>query len=180
MNILTTKTRQAGATLITALVMLIVLTLLTFSAIRSSMANLRIAGNAQVGAEAAAAAQQTIEQVISSNFTSNPVAVTAVVGAYTVSVPTPACTGSTPVLSASLDYYNPDDRQCFPPGTDPNPNLIDRIGQNGQRQNQLATQPYCFSQRWDVQANVNDPATGAVEETHQGIALRVGLGVACN
>lgn len=68
--------------------MLIVLTLLVVSGIRSSNTNLRIAGNMQMQAEAAAAAQQAIEKVVSSSpFDTS----TQTVGNYTVTFATPIC-----------------------------------------------------------------------------------------
>ncbi len=171
-----TKHNQRGATLITALVMLIVLTLLTFSAIRSSIANLRIVGNAQVGEEAAAAAQQTIEQIISTNFTTvaNPVTVTAVVGSYTVKVPPPTCNGSTPILNSALDPSNPDDQPCFSSGSANNTGIFFVSGVS-----HTMTVSWCYRQKWDVEADVNDAVTGAVETTHQGVALKVAAGTTC-
>ena len=65
---MSTKNRQRGATLIVGLIMLIALTLLVVSAIRSGTTNLRIAGNTQIQEEAKAAAQQAIEQYISTNL----------------------------------------------------------------------------------------------------------------
>ncbi len=167
-------TKQTGATLITALIMLLVLTLLTFSAIKSSIANLRIVGNAQVSGEAAAAAQQTIEQVISTNFTANPVPVSAVVGSYTVSVPTPTCNGSTPILNSALDPTNPDDQPCYSSGSVSNTGIFFVSGTS-----QTSTMSWCYRQKWDVEADVNDAATGAAEQTHQGVALKVAAGTSC-
>ena len=66
------RVKQHGATLVTALVMLVVLTLLVLSAIRSSTTNLRIAGNMQMQGEIVEAAQQAAEQIISYNFPANP------------------------------------------------------------------------------------------------------------
>ena len=63
---MSTIKNQNGATLITSLIMLIVLTLLVVSGIRSSNTNLRIAGNMQMQEEAITAAQFAIERVISS------------------------------------------------------------------------------------------------------------------
>lgn len=174
MNTTTMKRTQQGATLITALVMLVVLTLLTFSAIRSSIANLRIVGNAQTSGEAAAAAQQTIEQVISANFTANPQPVSAVVGAYTVTVPTPTCNGSTPILNSALDPVNPDDQPCYSSGSVNNTGIFFVSGAS-----QTSSISWCYRQKWDVEADVNDSATGAVEQTHQGVALKVAAGTTC-
>lgn len=167
-------TRQRGITLITALVLLVVLTLLGLSAMRSSLADLRIVGNAQASDEAAAAAQRVIERVISSNFTANPVAVAAVVGPYSVKVPAPACNGSTPISNSSLDPSNPDDQPCFSSGTSSNTGIIFVSGASASH-----TVPWCYSQKWDVQAQVNEPKTGVSETTHQGVALKVAAGTDC-
>jgi len=56
--------RQQGITLIVSLIMLVVVTLLAVYAIRASNTNLRIAGNSQVQAEAEAATDVAIAQVI--------------------------------------------------------------------------------------------------------------------
>lgn len=56
--------RQSGITLIVSLIMLVVVTLLAVYAIRASNTNLRIAGNAQIQAEAEAATDVAIAQVI--------------------------------------------------------------------------------------------------------------------
>src|SRR5512135_3397489 len=100
---MTMKDKQRGVTLITALIMLVVLTMLALSSIKSSTADLRIAGNTQIDSEAIAAAQRTTEQVISSNFTGNPAAAasTVAVGSYQVTVPAPNCLGSTAILNSS-------------------------------------------------------------------------------
>ena len=56
--------RQSGITLVVSLIMLVVLTLLVVSAIRFGNINLRIAGNAQTEAEASAATQVALEQML--------------------------------------------------------------------------------------------------------------------
>ncbi|MGH8830136.1 MAG: pilus assembly PilX family protein, partial [Polaromonas sp.] len=58
------KHKQQGATLLVGMIMMVVLTLLVVFSLRSGNTNLRIAGNMQTQAEAAAATQQVIEQVI--------------------------------------------------------------------------------------------------------------------
>ena len=170
----TMKSKQQGATLITALVMLIVLTLLTFSSINTSIANLRVTGNSQTEEEAAAATQQEIEQVISVNFTANPVATSAVINSYTVNVPAPACQGSTPILNSSLDPTNPDDQPCYSSSSSNNTGIMFVSGAQASN-----TMSWCFAQDWDVQAQVNDAATGANVTTHQGVALKVPAGTTC-
>ena len=57
--------REAGATLLVTLIMLIMLTLFAISAMNSSLMNLRMTGNLQARTEALDATQRTIETVIS-------------------------------------------------------------------------------------------------------------------
>ncbi|HEY6095964.1 MAG TPA: pilus assembly PilX N-terminal domain-containing protein [Gallionellaceae bacterium] len=155
--------RQHGATLITALVMLIVLTLLVISAIRSSSTNLRIAGNMQIKEEAIAAAQQATELVISNNFSGNPAAAASSVGVdinkdgvvdYTANVQTPLCNNSTNLPANQPNLPS----QCYASGKyDPN-------GMGGSN---------CAAQQWDVQTTVVDAITGAAATLHQGVAVTV-------
>lgn len=174
--------KQRGATLLVALVMLVVLTLLVVSAIRSSNTNLRIAGNMQMQGEAAAAGQQAIEQVISRNFTENPVSsVVSVdinndgVNDYTANVATPTCTGSVALMNANLDKNNANDVPCFSSSTASNTGIISASG------TPVTTgQSWCYMQQWDVQAQSTDSAgTGASVTTHQGVSLRVPAGTTC-
>src|SRR5437016_5220957 len=102
MNTGNPHSRQAGATLLVSLVMLVLITLLAVSAINSGTINLRIAGNMQSRDEARAAAQQAIEQFISSYANFYPTPPTAATSYnididnngtndYVVSVAKPAC-----------------------------------------------------------------------------------------
>src|SRR5712691_8061524 len=64
---------QRGATLVVALIMLVLLTLFAVSAMNTSMVNLKVVGNMQSRSEALAAAQQAIETVLSTTqFVSDP------------------------------------------------------------------------------------------------------------
>lgn len=67
-----TAGRQRGATLLIGLVMLVLLTLMALSAIRSSSINLQIAGNQQYQNEAWRAAEQAVEEVLSNTMTTLP------------------------------------------------------------------------------------------------------------
>jgi Tfp pilus assembly protein PilX len=62
---MTRATRQQGATLLVAMIMLIMLTLFAVSAMNTSIVNLRMVGNMQNRAEALDATQRTIETAIS-------------------------------------------------------------------------------------------------------------------
>jgi hypothetical protein len=78
--------RQRGATLIIALIMLVLLTLFAVSSFNTAQTNVKVVGNMQQKAEALNAAQQAIETVISTpQFIANPAN----------AVPTPCGTANT-------------------------------------------------------------------------------------
>lgn len=176
------KSGQNGATLVTALVMLIVLTLLVVSGIRSSTTNLRIVGNMQTQEEATAVAQQTIEQVISNNFTAAPAPVPPVpvdinndtTPDYTASATLPVCNGSTAIPNASLNMNNPADAPCYSSSAAAQTGIIFASGvpsTNGQS--------WCLAQQWDVSATATSTSgTGGVT-AHQGVSVRVPAGTGC-
>jgi Tfp pilus assembly protein PilX len=107
--------RQSGSTLIVSLIMLTLLTLFVISAINSGTINLRIAGNTQAQDEARAAAQQAIEDMVSSiaNFYPTPLAAHTMTksinndtstntGNYAVAVTRPVCKGATQEVGAAV------------------------------------------------------------------------------
>lgn len=172
------KYKQRGSTLVVALIMLVVLTLLVVSAIRSSNTNLRIAGNMQMQEEAVAAAQQMLEQTISYNFTVNPAASAVNVDInndgtadYAVNVAAPVCLGSTP-----LDNTTPNlPVECLSSGSATNTGIMSVSGVV------ITTgQSWCYAQQWDVSASAVSASTGATATVHQGAALNVPAGTACN
>lgn len=172
--------RQNGATLITALIMLVVLTLLVVSAIRSSNTNLRIVGNMQAQEEAVAAAQQAIETVISSNFTANPVSSVTNIDVnhetYAVNLSTPACSGSASLNNEDLDITNPADQNCFL--SDASGNVVYELDPVTGALRVPRGPSLCQAQRWDVQAQASSNG-GANAIIHQGVFIRVGLNVPC-
>ncbi len=172
--------KQVGQTLIVALVMLVVLTLLVVSAIRAGNTNLRIVGNMQLQEEVAAAARQATEQVMGSNFTANPAAQAIDVDInqdgstdYTASV-NPICTGSIAITNADLDPSLEADIPCVSSGA---------AQQTGLMVSGVAATPggqsWCYLQQWELQTAVNDSNTGATATTVQGAALRVPAGTNC-
>lgn len=177
-----TRRNQRGATLLVALIMLVVLTLLVVSAIRSSTTNLRIAGNMQMQEEASAAAQQAVEQVISTNFTVNPVSSVVNVDInndgtpdYAANVAAPTCNGSVPINNANLDMTNPNDAPCFSSSTASNTGMFNTSGVAA-----AAVQSWCYSQQWDVQSHATSlSGSGADVTVHQGVSLRVPAGTSC-
>jgi Tfp pilus assembly protein PilX len=177
---MTLKHRQRGATLFVALVMLVVLTLLSISAIRSSSINLRIAGNMQMAGEATAAAQQAIEQVLSTNFTAAPVASVITVDIngsgtadYSANVPVPQCTGSVPLKNADLNTNDVNDRKCISSSTASNTGIFFASGAPA-----VTGMSWCLSQQWDVAARATS-FTGTDVTVHQGVSLRVPAGTTC-
>lgn len=96
------KESQRGITLFVGLIMLILITLIVTSAFSLSTTNLKSVGNMQAKDEAIAAANQAIEQVISSPFTTSPAAETINVDInndgtvdYVASIAQPTCERAT-------------------------------------------------------------------------------------
>lgn len=74
----TSPKRQRGMTLLIGMVMLVILTMLVMSAIRTGLTNNRIVGNMQFRDEATYAAQSAIERTLGgTEFVSNPANVAA-------------------------------------------------------------------------------------------------------
>lgn len=170
---LNAHSQQRGATLITSLVMLVVLTLLVISAINSSRSNLRIAGNMQMHEEVVAAAQQATEQVISSNFTKAPAAVNLTLNinnaSYVAAVATPVCTGSSPLTNDSPNLPP----QCISSDSAQNTGIIFTSG------TAAAPTSWCLAQQWDIRTQVDDNVTGASVTLHQGVSMNVDVGTKC-
>ena len=144
--------RERGATLVVALIMLTLITLLVVNAFTLSSSNLKAVGNMQAREESIAAANQAIELVVSSSFTNAPVAQEINVDInkdgttdYTVAVSVPKCIKVTEV---------------------PNPDKCDED-----------LKDLCAASNWhtdwDVQAKVKDGATGADVVMHQGVRVKL-------
>lgn len=104
------RTRQAGATLVVGLIMLVLITLMLIAALSLATANFQTVGNMQFRDEAIAAANKGIQQVVGSPFTVNPAAQTIYVdfdnsspptNDYRVDIATPVCVSAT--LAAATD-----------------------------------------------------------------------------
>lgn len=175
-----TRNAQKGSTLLVAMIMLIALTLFAVSAINLSTTNLHIVGNMQARAEAAAAGQQALEQVISSNFTvdpttvsaASPIAVTIGGVTYNAVVTAPVCQYNKPLLNSDLNFADPKDQPCFSSGTAQNTGIVTPSGTG-------STQSWCYKQQWEAQSTVTDIPTGTAVVQHQGVTLRVPVGTSC-
>lgn len=172
--------KQRGFVLVTALIFLVILTLLVVSAIRGGNSSLKIAGNMQQKEEAVAAAQQATEQVISANFTANPIAQTINVDInkdgttdYVVTVPAQTCTSTKALQNSDLNSALPADQPCISSSAAGNTGLMVAGAP-------AATgQSWCNQQKWEVEARVADAVTGAAVTTHQGVSMRTVVGTDC-
>ena len=176
---MTARRSQSGMTLVVALVMLIVLTLLVVSAIRFANINLRIAGNVQTETEAVSAAQvaveSTVKDIISSPNMSTIATATKSVSTggqtYQVVVTKPTCIFNKPINNSDLDPTRAADQVCFGAA---DPDLP--TGPDGKP---VSAPTSCKDQQWDVTASVDDNGTGAKVTVLQGVAVRVGAEVTC-
>lgn len=177
---MTPRASQHGASLIVSLIMLIVLTMLVVSAVRTSTSSLKVLHNTQVQVEATASARQAIEQIISSDFTLDAPAVAVsptlvdldndTQPDYTVTT-SATCLNADPIPMSQLDVTNEDDRFCYQSGRQ---NFSGMIGGAAAMNSSV-----CNSTQWDVTAIVQDQKSGASVEVHQGISKRVGIDVTC-
>jgi hypothetical protein len=172
--------RQAGITLVVSLIMLIVLTLLVVSAIRFGNINLKISGNAQTEAEAAAAVQVAIEKTLVDiaaaakidAIAEQPAMVVSTGGkTYQVKVNKPVCTLTKNIANPDLDPGKEGDRPCFE-----NPDGDRPVGPDGKP---VAVPTACKDQQWDVSASLTADSSGAQVTMLQGLALRVPAQVQC-
>ena len=177
--------RQRGATLLVGLVMLVILTLFALSAFQTSTTNLKTTGNMQAREEAQNAAQQVIDQVISTaDFVLNPAAaVLTPCGAANV-----ACvdlTNGLGIVATAADYtvrLTPAPK-CIRIATILNGELnLDDIGElacaSGQQQqwgiaglDTAASQSLCVNTIWDVTAEATS-TSGTKVTVSQGVSVR--------
>lgn len=146
------RNRQSGVVLIITMVLLIMITLLAMTAIRSSTTELQIAGNAQLRKELAHAAQEGVEVRINSMTDFNNVIAGVAVGTatytlqgnrYQVKVSEPVCVKSVPEGGTSLVNAG------------------------------VSASETTY---WRVQSTVEDATNGAVLTSSQGVKMRMPLG----
>jgi len=149
---LRSRADQAGATLVVALIMLALITLLVVNAFTLSSSNLKAVGNMQSRDESIAAANQALELVVSSTFTDAPAAQEVNVDInkdgttdYMVSVALPKCIKAVEV---------------------PNPDKCDMDHPELCAANNWHTE-------WDLQGTVSDALTGAQVTVHHGTRVRL-------
>lgn len=143
--------RQRGATLIVALIMLAIITLVVIGGFTLSTSNLKAVGNMQMREEAVAAGNRAVEVVMGSAFTSAPTAQDINVDIngdgtndFTVAVGTPTCVRA--IIASTA-----------PPSA---------IGLS-----MGSSSGTTWYTDWDVEATVDDAVTGANVVVHQGVRV---------
>ena len=138
--------RQRGATLLVSLIMLVVLTLFAVTSFNLSSVNLRIAGNFQSQKAMEAAAQQAIEQILSTPAAFGGGEQTITVGTYNVTVTGPGGAGTGPRCNyfATAKGYTKKIGELTPEDTD-----------------------------WELRASVVDATSGARAAIVQGARIRL-------
>lgn len=172
--------QQRGVVLVVSMIMLLLITLFALAAISMSTVNLRTTTNSQIRAESVAAAQQAIEQVVSTNFTATPdptarsFTVTIPPGTggatYAVTVPVPECKNVITFRNEELDFES--DWRLLDSG---------QLKTNLPNLSSAGSQLQVFRQ-WEVTATVVPESTGsgAAVTLHQGIAQVVEANSSCD
>ncbi len=174
------KRSQTGATLMIAMIFLVLLTLVVISAIKATTINTKVVGNIQIQKESEAVAQQAIETVISTDFTKSPMATSVQIdinnsgqtaSTYVVPVPAPTCVSVKPIKLSELELSDAEDVPCYVSGAAQNTGIVGAAtGGNS----------LCSRSNWDIAATATAPGVAATNTaTHQGVALRVAIGAAC-
>lgn len=163
---MTNKTTQRGATLIVALIFLMMMSLFAVSTFRSSSTNMIVVGNMQSKQEGAASAEAAIDSLISSDlFTTDPLLVSQSpvvvdidgdsVADYTVKfVPPPKCFRVTTLSGCGGGAASSSGAS----GTAIEGGSASAAGG-------------CFLREWNVRAEVTDPRTGMTVAVNQGVAV---------
>ncbi len=179
------RRRQAGATLVIGMIMLMLMTLLAVTSFGLGRGEMQIISNMQWRNDAQSAAQRAVEEVISSpNFASNPAAVFTAPcsGANTVCYDTngdavadvtgtvksrsepakPTCLTAKIVKNSALNLSIPNDLGCATGA----PQAFGVAGA-------APGNPLCADSIWDIQAEAFDAVTQARATITQGVAVRV-------
>lgn len=174
--------RQRGMTLVMALVMLVVLTLLALTSFNLGKSNLLIVSNMQQRDETMAAAREVIEETISStrlfddpeNILANPCKGEANtrcvdtngdgVSDVTVAItPAPTCAKAQAIKVSELDLTVKNDQDCSRNESD------DLRGLPGA----VSGDSLCANSVWDVNVIATDDVTQASVQVTQGVAVRI-------
>ncbi|MGH8588002.1 MAG: pilus assembly PilX family protein [Gammaproteobacteria bacterium] len=152
------RKRQEGATLIVTMIMLVIFTLFAVTMISGSGVNLKVVGNMQAKKRVEADAQQAIEQVLSDADNFDP--------PFDDGAPANQFPQTIALNDSTVNLLVP---RC----------LLE-IPVSGYQMGS-ATQPSLapLDMVWEVQANAQDPASGAAAGLRQGFRLRRSVGSVC-
>ena len=178
---------QRGATLLVALIMLVLLTLFAISAFNTGTSNLKVVGNMQARSEALNVAQQAIETVLSTplfisspaNAVPNPcgapntlctdiitgTSVTTGVAEYTTKLdPKPTCVGVIPIKNEDLKITGAtsEDLACAA-------GQLQQFGVAGA----VSGNSLCANTVWEITAETTGAATGAKVKVTQGVGVKI-------
>lgn len=177
--------RQRGATLIVALIVLIMLTLFAVTSFNLGKSSLQTVGNAQSRNEAMAAAQQALEEAVSTTrlflspsaviLNGDPACNGGVANTKCVDIngdnnpditvtltPTPACISARPILNSELNPSLANDAGCSM-----------QAGQAFGVAGASTGSSLCADSLWEVNAVAQDNLTGAQYTVTQGVGVRV-------
>lgn len=174
--------RQRGATLVVALVFLVLMGLFAVTAFLSSSTELRIVGNMQARNEGIAAAQVAIEQAVQGNtFANQPDQLAATPVAvdidhdgspdYTVAfTPRPTCYRVRTVKNSELDATLATDAACIRSGTVQTPGLeLPDPATAGL----LADNSLCADTDWNLRAEATGARNRLRVAVQQGLSIRM-------
>lgn len=172
--------RQRGATLVVALIMLVLITLFALSSMKTATTSLMVTGNMQAKSEALNAAQETIEAVISTpqfiaspaNAVINPCSgpntrCTDVTGDatpeyVTTLAPQPVCLSAKPIKNDALNLAIAEDLGCAA-------GQQQQFGVAGA----VTGNSLCASSVWEISAHAQGLNSGANVTVRQGIGVRI-------
>jgi len=175
-----TLRQQRGTTLVIALIMLVVITLLAISSLGTTNMNLKVVGNMQSRGEALHVTQQAIETVISTPlFISNPAnAVLTPCGTantlctdlsgdgtpdYTTRLnPAPSCISVKPIKVNELNFSIPEDLGCTA-------GQAQQFGVAGA----ATSDSLCANAAWDITAETSSNISRTRVTVTQGVAVRI-------
>lgn len=166
MNSIRKHPRQQGFVLITALVLLVALTLIGVAMIGLGTSSVRAVNNMQSQMEARAVAQQVLDGVVSANFAASADTLDAVVRSYTVQ------------LAAGYKQYTVSipatARPCMQQFRKFSVNPRDpRVAMEEYKNCVQGAEAYCADTLWRLSADVSEGWFGANESVVQGVSLVV-------
>ncbi|MES2979931.1 MAG: pilus assembly PilX N-terminal domain-containing protein [Pseudomonadota bacterium] len=170
---------QRGATLLVAMIILVLMSLLAVSAYKGSTSNLKVVGNMQVRQEALAAGQEAVERTLSSSlFTTNPASVLATpvtvdidgngTADYTATMtPQPKCFRANAIKNSELNTALAADLSCL------QSSVVQQGGLDSALSTSVTGNSLCAKTEWDIAVAVTDAKSGAKVTIHQGVSVRV-------